>query len=45
MTLRRALHGMPIEPALFYTDYLTQLSESVFEEWMSQAHGFVDDVR
>ena len=43
MTLRRALHDIPIEPALFHTDYLTQLSESVFEEWMLQAHGFLDD--
>jgi len=43
MTLRRALHGIPIEPALFRTDYLTQLSESVFEEWMRQAHVFLDD--
>lgn len=43
MTLRRALHDMPIEPALFHTDYLTQMSESIFEKWRLQAHGFLDD--
>ncbi|HKY41799.1 MAG TPA: outer membrane lipoprotein-sorting protein [Pyrinomonadaceae bacterium] len=43
MTLRRALHGIPIEPALFRTDYLTQLSEPVFEEWIRQAHVFLND--
>ena len=43
MTLRRALHDMPIDPALFHTDNLTQLSELVFEEWRSSAHEFLDD--
>ena len=43
MTLRRAVHDIPIEPALFRSDYFTQLSESVFEEWIRQAHVFFDD--
>ena len=43
MTLRRAVHDIPIEPALFRSDYFTQLSESVFEEWRRQAHIFLDD--
>lgn len=40
MTLRRALHNIPIEHALFDVEYLPQLSESVFEEWRRQAHVF-----
>ena len=43
MTLRRALHDIPIEPALFDTENLTQLSEPVFAEWRRQAHVFPDD--
>jgi hypothetical protein len=42
MSLRRALHRFPISPDLFLTEGLTQLTESVFEEWSVRAHELVE---
>lgn len=40
MTLRRALHRVPIEPELFRTDQLPSLSKSALEGWIKRAHEF-----
>jgi hypothetical protein len=41
ITLRRAMHGFPVDPDLFLTESLIQLSRSRFEVWISRSSEFL----